>query len=237
MSRARVIADGSLRTLVVDGLEASIVDLEDPARLEIPYMRWMAAVLAACRPRDVLHLGGGGCTLPRWLATRSRPSARSLVFEVDADVVAAAREHLALDEVPGLTVRVADARAGVAGLRPRSFDAVASDVFVGPYVPEHLGTLEALEDVRRVLRPGGVYVANLIDEAPLRRARRQLATIAAVFGTPTLIAERAVLAGRRAGNLVVAAGRMLPARIALGTDVLAGEAAELWSGGARVLRD
>ncbi|HEU4657528.1 MAG TPA: fused MFS/spermidine synthase [Capillimicrobium sp.] len=234
--RTRVVADGTRRTLLVDGLEASVVDLADPLHLEIPYVRRIAAVLEAAAPADVLHLGGGGGTLPRWLAAR-RPRTRSLVLEVDAEVVAVARAELGLDAVPGVSVRTVDARAGVAALRPRSFDAVVSDVFVGPYVPEHLCTVEALQDVRRVLRPGGVYVANLIDEAPLRRARRQLATIAAVFGSPTLIADRPVLRGRRAGNLVVAAGRTLPARVAPDADVLAGEAAELWCEGARVLRD
>ena len=66
--------------------------------------------------------------------------------------------------MPGLRVQVGDARAGVAAERPRSFDAVVTDVFVGPYVPEHVMTLQALADVRRALRPGGVYIANLIDE-------------------------------------------------------------------------
>lgn len=238
--RARVVADGTRRTLLVDGLEASVLDLADPLRLEIPYVRRIASVLAACAPEDVLHLGGGGCTLPRWLAAARGPKGavpRSTVIEVDEDVVAAARAQLALDAVPGVRVRTIDARAGVRDLRPRSFDSVVSDVFVGPRVPDHLCTVEALEDVRRVLRPGGVYVANLIDEAPLRRARRQLATIADVFGTPTLIADRPVLRGRRAGNLVVAAGRTLPARIAADAEVLAGEAALLWCEGAKVLRD
>jgi protein-L-isoaspartate O-methyltransferase len=238
--RARVLADGTRRTLLVDGLEASVVDLADPTRLEIPYVRRMAEILDACAPDDVLHLGGGGCTLPRWLGA-TRPTSRSLVYEVDADVVAAARAELALDEVPGLTVRVGDARAGTAAQRPRAFDAVCADVFVGPRVPEHLCTLEALADVRRVLRPGGVYVANLIDQGPLRRVRRQVATIAQAFGALTLIVDRAVLRGRRAGNFVVAAGRTLPrdriAQAASGADVLDGEAALMWCDGARPLRD
>jgi spermidine synthase len=241
MSRARVLADGTRRTLLVDGLEASVVDLADPTRLEIPYVRRIAAILEAVGPTDVLHLGGGACTLPRWLAATNAGS-RSLVYEVDDEVVRIARAELGLDDVPGLRVRVGDARAGVAAQRPRSFDAVVADVFVGPYVPEHVTTLEALADVRRVLRPGGVYVANLIDEAPLRRVRRQLATIAQAIGELTLIAERPVLRGRRAGNFVVAAGRTLPlARLRKGlggdVDVLDGESAVLWCDGARPLTD
>jgi spermidine synthase len=241
MSRARVLADGTRRTLLVDGLEASVVDLADPTRLEIPYVRRIAAILEAVGPAEVLHLGGGACTLPRWLAA-SDPSARSLVYELDDEVVRVARAELGLDDVPGLRVKVGDARAGVGAQRPRSFDAVVADVFVGPYVPEHVMTLEALRDVRRVLRPGGLYVANLIDEAPLRRVRRQLATIAEAIGEPTLIAERPVLRGRRAGNFVVAAGRTLPlARLRKrglgGVDILDAQSAVLWCEGAKPLTD
>ncbi len=240
MSRARVLADGTRRTLLVDGLEASVVDLADPTRLEIPYVRRIAAILAAVGPSAVLHLGGGGCTLPRWLAATGE-QAGSLVYEVDDEVVRVARAELGVDALEGVRLRVGDARAGVAAQRPRSFDAVVSDVFVGPHVPDHVMTLEALGDVRRVLRPGGVYVANLIDEAPLRRARRQVATIARAIGAPTLIAERAVLRGRRAGNFVVAAGRTLPIGRLRATpdavDVLDEESTALWCEGARPLTD
>jgi spermidine synthase len=226
----------------VDGLEASVVDLADPLYLEMPYMRWIAAFVTASSdsPGDVLHLGGGACTLARWLAVAHEGS-RSRAFEVDAEVVAVAREHLGLDDVPGLKVSVADAADGVCSLPPRSFDVVVADVFVGPRVPDHLITVEALQDVRRVLRPGGAYVANLIDEAPLRRSRRQVATVAYVFGAVTLVAERATLRGRRAGNIVVAAGRTFGngriGRAANGADILDGEAAALWCGGARPLYD
>jgi hypothetical protein len=50
-----------------------------------------------------------------------------------------------------------------------------------------------------------VYAANIADGAPLAFARGQAATVRAVFPHVALIAEAAVLRGRRFGNLVLAA--------------------------------
>ena len=44
-------------------------------------------------PADVVHLGGGGFTMPRYLAA-TRPGTRSTVLEIDPGVVALGREHL-----------------------------------------------------------------------------------------------------------------------------------------------
>jgi hypothetical protein len=62
---AEIIADASARTLVLDGREAGVVDLDDPRRLVFGYMRRIADLIDAFRPAgasiDVLHLGGGAC--------------------------------------------------------------------------------------------------------------------------------------------------------------------------------
>src|SRR5205823_3254312 len=78
-------------------------------------------------------------------------------------------------------VDVADARAALERRARRTYDVVIADVFDGPVVPRHLTTRELVADVRRVLRPGGAYLVNLIDDPPHRLARRQVATIAAAF--------------------------------------------------------
>ena len=229
----RVAADGSGRTLLVGGLEASHVDVDDPARLAFPYMRRIGDVLArAGRPLRALHLGGGLGALARYLAA-TRPGSASELVEIDAQVAALAREA-------GLAVEVTDARAGLERRARRTYDVVIADVFDGPVVPRHLTTRELVAEVRRVLRPAGAYVVNLIDDPPHRLARRQVATIAATFSETLLLAERPVLAGRRTGNLVVAAAdRTLPvARLrARSQDVLDREAVEIWREGARPLRD
>src|SRR4051795_6839758 len=65
-------------TLMVDGAEQSYVDVDDATHLEFEYMQHIALVIDAVfdeeRPLSALHLGGGACTLPRWLAAaRPRP--------------------------------------------------------------------------------------------------------------------------------------------------------------------
>src|SRR3954452_9850588 len=164
---SRVIADGTSRTLVLGGLEASQVDLADPTRLAFPYMRRIADVLDAMapagRPLRALHLGAGLGALARYLHATRAGSSSDLV-----DVV---------DLVGDLAVEIADARAALARRHRRAYDLVIGDVFDGPHTPRHLTTLEFAADVRRVLRPGGVYAMNLIDDPPHRLARRQVATL------------------------------------------------------------
>ncbi|MET9972457.1 spermidine synthase-like protein, partial [Streptomyces sp. NPDC006356] len=57
--------------LTVDGAPQSYVDLDEPEHLEFEYARRLGHVLdtvaEAGRALDVLHLGGGALTLPRYL--------------------------------------------------------------------------------------------------------------------------------------------------------------------------
>ena len=79
------------------------------------------------------------------------------------------------------------------------------DVFAGARTPAHLTSAEFAADVHRVLRPDGVYAANVADGPPLRFARAQVATLRSVFRHVCLLAEPGTLRGRRFGNLVAVA--------------------------------
>ena len=59
--------------------------------------------------------------------------------------------------------------------------------------------------VARVLRPGGVYLANCADRPPLAGARAEVATLRAAFADVAVIAEPGLLRGRGYGNVVLAA--------------------------------
>ncbi len=192
------------RFLLIDGRESSHVDLDDPTHLEFGYMRRIADVADELRPRDVVHLGGGACTLARYVAATRRGSKHE-VYERDEGVLRVAREHLGLRTHPGLRVRVGDAATFLPRRADASADMVIGDAFVGLEVPAALTTPAFTEHVRRVLRPGGVYVLNVDDATPLPVARRHAATLAAAFAHVAAVAPRPLLRGRGAGNVVLLA--------------------------------
>ncbi|MFJ8669864.1 spermidine synthase [Streptomyces sp. NPDC093600] len=194
--------------LTVDDAPQSYIDLDEPTHLEFEYARRLAHVLDSAAdegaPLDVLHLGGGALTLPRYVAA-TRPGSRQDVVEADRGLLALVTEHLPLPAGSGVTVHGADARAWLEAAPAASADVLIADVFGGSRVPAHLTSAEYARAARRVLRPGGTYVANLADGAPFAFLRSQLATFAAFFGELALIAEPAVLRGRRFGNAVLVA--------------------------------
>jgi hypothetical protein len=72
-------------------------------------------------------------------------------------------------------------------------------------VPWHLTTKEFVDDVRRVLRPDGVYALNVIDYPPDRLIRAEVATIRGSFTYVALVAPEDALAARVGSNFVVLA--------------------------------
>ncbi|GAA4539434.1 spermidine synthase [Amycolatopsis samaneae] len=191
----------------VDGVAQSYVDLDDPTNLEFDYVRRIGDVVDHLPPGplDALHVGGAACTLPRYVAA-TRPGSRQHVFDADGELVELVRAQLGL-KVPNLRVRVSDGRAGVASRRDASADLVIADAFESAKLAGGLATAEFTADVARVLRPAGTYLANITDGPGLPFARRFAATLAEVFPHALLLAEPAVLRGRRFGNLVFAASR------------------------------
>ncbi|NLU77148.1 fused MFS/spermidine synthase [Micromonospora sp. HNM0581] len=214
---ARVQADpgrSSGRTLLLNSAQHSYVDLADPTHLEYAYTRWIGAaadVLAPAGQRlDALHLGGGGFTVPRYL-TATRPGTDNLVFEIDGGLVELGEQRLGLRQGPDLRAVVGDARMLVAAEATGSRDFVVGDAFGHLVVPWHLATREMVAEIRRVTRPGGVYVQNVIDYPPLRFIRSEVATVAAEFEHVALIAPPESLAGEQGSNfLIMASDAPLP---------------------------
>ena len=236
------------RVLWLDTLRHSYVDIADPTHLGFRYAREVADVIGLVDPGgiDMLSIGGGGFTLPRYVAA-TRPGSTNVVLELDASLVDLVSERLGLDvDDPSLTVLTGDARTLLRAQPAGAFDVVVGDAFGGLSVPWHLTTREFVADIQERLRPDGIYVLNLIDYPPLGFARAEAATIAEVFAHVAVIAPADYLTGRRGGNFVIAASdQPIDADTLTATmrsrggqeAVLTGEAAAAWYAGATLLTD
>lgn len=193
------------RTLVLDRVSNSYVDLNDPTHLEFRYARVMDDVIEETLPDgalDVISIGGGGFTFHAYLSA-TRPGTEHVTLEIDRVLVDIGHRDLGLD--PNAEIIVDDARRSLAELAPESADLVIGDAFSGLSVPWHLTTLEFVEEVSRRLREGGLYTMNVIDYGDLDFVRAETATLAQVFDHVAVFAPPRYLAGEMGGNFVLAA--------------------------------
>lgn len=186
----------------MDDMPQSHVDLEDPTRLVIDYVRHFGDLVDAMPPGPlrVVHIGGAGLTLPRYVHA-TRPGSRQIVLEPVAAITELVRRDLPLPRRSGISVRPVDGRSGLEAVTRA--DLVVLDAFAAAETPAELVTAEALA---RMLEIASTVAINLVDRAPFAFVRRVIASLP----EPCLVADEAVLKGRRAGNLVVAAGASAP---------------------------
>src|SRR6266851_8988445 len=138
-------------TVLAGGFPQSHVDLDDPRHLEFEYVRRLGHLIdlaaPAGEPLRVLHLGGGGLTLARYVAA-TRPGSRQLAVESDAALAELVRRRLPLGQRSRqagggrVRVRAGDARAVLEQLPAGSFDVVVADLFAGARTAAHLTTAE-----------------------------------------------------------------------------------------------
>jgi spermidine synthase len=92
-----------------------------------------------------------------------------------------------------------------------SADVVVGDAFSNHSVPWQLTTKEWIAEVKRVLKPGGLYTMNLIDERPLEMLKAESATLLDAFTDVRLITFAGQGGGPLGGNAVlIASDRSLP---------------------------
>ncbi|MBT8160545.1 MULTISPECIES: spermidine synthase [Arthrobacter] len=195
--------------LKINGVMSSHIDVAEPLFLDFEYMRWIAALVESKWPPEfrpklrALHLGGGACSLARYFHA-AYPEARQVVVELDGKLAEYVRGWFDLPKAPLLRIRVGEARAVTETLTSGTRDLIIRDVFAGAHTPRALTTREFNEHAQRVLAPGGLYVVNSGDAPDLKNARADAATIADTFEHTMIIADPAMLKGRRYGNMIMA---------------------------------
>lgn len=206
--------DGSV-LLEVNGVPSSHLHPE-PTHLVFEYMRWMLLAIdlhleqSPTPTPQLAHLGGGACALPRAVAAQ-HPDARQIVVEVDSRLAEQVRDWFDLPRSPQLRIRIDDALSALTAWRDDRFDVLVRDVFAGSLTPEALLTAETAAHAARVLREGGLYLANCAAPPGSGLMADEVASLSTAFEHVAVIAEPAHLSGKRRGNCVlVASTRPLP---------------------------
>ncbi|MEO6086504.1 MAG: fused MFS/spermidine synthase [Umezawaea sp.] len=192
--------------LRLNGTAQSHVDLDDPTHLEFEYIQRLGHVVDLMAPTNkpvrALHLGGGGFTLPRYIAA-TRPRSTQQVVEIDGALIELLRRALPPEKTARIRIRNGDAREVMSRAPSETFDLVVSDVFSGARTPAHLTSVEFVQEAARTMVADGIYASNIGDGNALVYARAQAATVRAVFEHVAVIAEPGILRGRRFGNLII----------------------------------
>ena len=221
----------------------------DPARpdfLAFEYVQHTAMVLdhtvlgaPADRRLRIVHIGGAGMSLPRWVAWR-RPATAQVVCEPDVELTAEVRRKIPLPPRSGIKVRDVDGRTGLAAMPDAWADVIIVDAFDGPQVPGDLATVEALEQMRRVLRDEAVVIFNVTGRVPFDWAKGLAGGLGAHWRHLMVGMEPEVAKGKRFGNLLLVASDARPdirgieresARLTIGYRWVSGREAQDWSGG------
>ncbi|HEX3850630.1 MAG TPA: fused MFS/spermidine synthase, partial [Polyangiaceae bacterium] len=128
--------------------------------------------------KDMLQIGLGIGSLPQVLGARGM---RVDSVEIDPAVVRFAKRYFGFTATGDVFVE--DARTYLRHAE-RRYDVIVHDTFTGGTTPEHLLSLEVLQRIHALLRPGGVLVVNFIGYHEGRQAEATFAvarTIRAVF--------------------------------------------------------
>ncbi len=156
-----------LESLVLDHLVHSYTDLNDPLYLEYEYIRiyeemvgWQGEKRGAFRS---LFLGGGGYTFPRFIEAKY-PKAETHVVEIDPEITRVAHKHLGVSANTKIRSFNQDARWFVMNCKEKgSYDFIFGDAFNDLSIPYHLTTKEFANQMKGLLKPDGVLMANVID--------------------------------------------------------------------------
>ena len=206
----RTVADR--RTLeFMPGDIQSEMRLSRPDQLMSAYCRaMMGFVLFVPDPRHIVMVGLGGGSLAKF-CHRYFPRARITVIELRADVIALREQFSVPPDDARFTVVQADAciwLAQAANANAPDVDVLLVDGFDSHGLPPALGSARFYGDCLRVLRDGGVLVANIFSYDP--HYQGMLARLGLMFD------GRVCLLKGVAGNNRIHYALKAPARLAAG---------------------
>ena len=156
-----------LESLVLDHLVHSYTDLKDPLYIEYEYIRmyeemvrWQAKKRKSFK---AFFLGGGGYTFPRFIEAKY-PKAEIHVVEIDPEITRIVKKYLGVSENTRIRSFNEDGRWFVMNCKEKgTYDFIFGDAFNDLSIPYHLTTKEFALQLKNLLKPDGLLLANVID--------------------------------------------------------------------------
>ena len=157
-----------------------------------------------------LLIGGAGYTFPNEYL-KKYPQATMDVVEIDPQMTAIARKYFRLEDHARLNIIHQDGRVYLNQSEPKKYDAVLMDAFGSLFsIPFQLTTLEAVENISRVLNDDGVVVFNLggaIEGDASKFLKAELKTYRQVFPQVFLFKINADYKDEQLQNLIIVASK------------------------------
>ncbi len=176
--------------------------LHEPSKLIFDYTQMMLAGLYLNpNPKRILIIGEGGGTIPTAMQ-EMLPNTQIDLVELDKAVDSVARQYFEFKPGPKTRVFIEDGRVFVKRMIPQkpNYDLVLLDAFDADYIPEHMLTREFLQEVKSIMTPDGVIVANTFSDSALYDY--ESVTYRAVFGAYfNLKLANRIIVGRPSGIL------------------------------------
>ncbi len=155
-----------LEALVLDNLTHSYVNLQNPLHIEYKYERIYKDVFKWKFHKEqifkTLTIGGGGYTFPRYMEVYY-PNAAIDVVEIDPEVTRVTYQLLGLPKDTRIKSYNTDGRWFVMHSKER-YDVIFADAYNDLSIPYHLTTKEFAEQIKNILKPGGILLTNIIDD-------------------------------------------------------------------------
>ena len=111
--------------------------------------------------QKTLIIGGAGYSFPREYLEKY-PTKEIDVVEIDSQMTEIAREYFRLKDNPRMKIFHEDGRTFLNRAEPNQYDAILVDAFGSQFnIPFQLTTIEAVAEIKRLLKPNGVVIFNV----------------------------------------------------------------------------
>lgn len=157
--------EGNILTLYSpSSFKQTAINESNPFLPHLEYARNMILGLVFYpHPKSILVMGLGGGSIPMMFHNIYKQTHIDVV-EIDPEIAEIAKKYFYFNTSPGLQLHIDDASLFVKKSNKR-YDLIIMDAYIGNKLPRSLTTTEFFNEIKRLLSPDGVFVANIMGKS------------------------------------------------------------------------